>query len=483
LTNPIEIVLYARRRAARLAAIETLLRAALPLIVTLATALSFNFLNGLVFDHLGYLMDPASERFFRVSLLVLALIGLVATVLFGWRAWSYANDFIHTAERIDKCVGGRQEIVTFACLSDRDRPKAADMRSSLFPLLGERVSSSLEAFDWRSAFALELREPLIRSSVLAALAIFVLGAAAFALMSRPTPAQSVTRRLQILANTIAVSAPGPAQQQLAAAARDVAKDLINPGLPPREKIAELQALERELQKSQAHHPTAHSGRGNSSGNGGGGGEGEGHGSGSRNGSGSSQSGGAAGNASKESRQLIELRNDIAKAQMKLEQQANSGGQTSTAQNDSPKGAQAAANPGSNPNQPGGRNSARGSGQVPQPQTLASAKMPSGPSHGTRSRDRGSMGDTHLGEFPKPGNYERFYRLGERGATIDTRDARYVTFQLPTEIESASAGAIVPDNTGPKATTPYTNAPLKPQRLPASPDEQQLVPPRYRALIH
>jgi hypothetical protein len=30
--------------------------------------------------------------------------------------------------------------------------------------------------------------------------------------------------------------------------------------------------------------------------------------------------------------------------------------------------------------------------------------------------------------------------------------------------------------------PYTNAPLKAERLPASPDEQQLVPPRYRELI-
>jgi hypothetical protein len=93
-----------------------------------------------------------------------------------------------------------------------------------------------------------------------------------------------------------------------------------------------------------------------------------------------------------------------------------------------------------------------------------------------------MGDTHLGEFPKGGNYQRFYKLGERGATIDVRDARYVTFQLPTEIESAGTGAVVADNTRPRATAPYTNAPLKPQRLRASPEEQQLVPPRYRELI-
>lgn len=93
-----------------------------------------------------------------------------------------------------------------------------------------------------------------------------------------------------------------------------------------------------------------------------------------------------------------------------------------------------------------------------------------------------MGDTHLGEFPKPGNYQRFYKLGERGPAINIRDARYVTFQLPTEIESAGTGVLVPDNTRSQAATPYTNSPLKPERLPASPDEQQLVPPRYRELL-
>lgn len=93
-----------------------------------------------------------------------------------------------------------------------------------------------------------------------------------------------------------------------------------------------------------------------------------------------------------------------------------------------------------------------------------------------------MGDTHLGEFPKASNYQRFYKLGENGPAINVRDARYVTFRLPTEIESPGEGAIVPDNSRLRAITPYTNAPLNQQRLPVSPDEQQLVPPRYRELI-
>jgi hypothetical protein len=180
--------------------------------------------------------------------------------------------------------------------------------------------------------------------------------------------------------------------------------------------------------------------------------------------------------------MLELHHDIAKAQMKFEQEAASGNKATTAQSDSSKGTGAAPKPGSNPNQPGGQNSVNGSGQVPQPQTLANAKMPSGQSPGLRRNDRGSMGDTHLGEFPKPGNYQRFYKLGEQGTAINIRDARYVTFQLPTKIESIGAGAMVPDSTSPLATAPYTNAPIERQRLPALPDELQLVPPRYRELI-
>jgi hypothetical protein len=490
LSNPLEIIRRARQQIARLAAIRTLLYGALPLSLTLAIAISLNLLNQFAFDHFGYLMEAAAARLFHISLLVLVLFELVAVALLAWRAWSHASDFVRAAELIDRSVGGRQEIVTFACLSDPERPEAANMRSSLFPILGERAAAYLVAFDPRAAFKLKLREPILNSLILAIIAAVVLSTAAFALMIRPSPAQSVTHRLQELAKTIETSEPGPAQRQLAAAAHDVARDLMSAKLPPQEKIAELRALEQELEKFQAQHPNADPGRGNSSGGGkgGGGGQGAGDGSGSGSGSGSgagsgsSQTGNGAGKHGNADQQVVELHNDIAKAQMKLEQEADSGNQTTTAKSDSSKGLGAAPKPGSNPNQPGGQNSANGSGQVPQPQSLASAKMPSGQSPGARRNDQGSMGDTHLGEFPKAGNYQRFYKLGEHGPAINIRDARYVTFQLPTENESAAGGSVVPDTTRPRATTPYTNAPLKQERLPASPDEQQLVPPRYRDLI-
>jgi hypothetical protein len=110
-------------------------------------------------------------------------------------------------------------------------------------------------------------------------------------------------------------------------------------------------------------------------------------------------------------------------------------------------------------------------------------MPSGDNPSGRKDDKGSQGDTHLGEIPKAVNYERFYNVGEKGPPIDIRDARYVTFRLPTDVVSGNGeGKTVRDTAHPTATTPYTNAPLKEQRLPVSPDEQQLVPPRYRDLI-
>jgi hypothetical protein len=492
LSSPIEIILRSRNRLSRLAVIRALLYGTLPLTVTLTIALDLDVLNGFAFERFGYLMDAAPARLFQRSSLVLALIQLVAVAVFSWRAWSQADDFVRTAEQIDRCVGGRQEIVTLATLSDPARPDVVNMRSSLFPMLWGRVTGYLAAFDPRAAFALELRKPLVGSLILAAIAVVILSATAFALMRRATPAQSVVRRLQIFASKIDASAPNLAQRELAAAARDVARDLINPKLPPQEKLAELLAVEHELEKSQKDQQAADTGKGNSSGashgNGSGGGQSTGRGSGSGNGtdsgngSGRSRSGTGAGNGGKANEQMAELHNDIAKAQMKLEQEADSSSKSTTTSSDSSNSAGSGSKPGPNPNQPGKQNSSSESGRIPQPQTLATTKMPSGQSPAARRNDRGSMGDTHLGEFPKPGNYQRYYKLGERGSTISVRDARYVTFQLPTEIEAAGMGAMVLDRTRPQAATPYTNAPLKQERLPVSPDEQQLVPPRYRELI-
>jgi hypothetical protein len=86
-------------------------------------------------------------------------------------------------------------------------------------------------------------------------------------------------------------------------------------------------------------------------------------------------------------------------------------------------------------------------------------------------------------MPKAGNYERFYKAGE-GPGLEIHDARYVTFRLPSAaIGNAGVGRTVADTEHPVASAAFTNAPLKPERLTDTPDERQLVPPRYRDLIH
>jgi hypothetical protein len=492
LNTPLEILGRCRKRLARLAVVRSLTIAGLPIAVTLGIALDLDSLNTLAFDHLGLLMDSGRLLAFQKSLLELALAGLVAIGVLAWVAWSSTQDLVKTAEQIDKFVGGRQEIVTLASLSVPVRPDTTSPRSPLFPVLSQRVVTYLETFNPNVALPLELREPFLRSLLLAILAFAFLTSVAFALMSRPSATQSVIRHLQSFAESTDGSAPSSGQRQLAAAASDIAKDLTNPKLPPREKLAELDALRRELEKSQAQPHPASEGKGSSSGVGNRGGGGNGSGSGSSQGAGNGSSGKGSGTAQNGSgtskggngsQQMAELQNDIAKAQTKLEQETNSADKTTTARNDSSKGTATAPRPGSERNQTGGRKSADASGQVSQPQTVGSSQMPSGESPGRRPNDQGTAGDTHLGEFPKAGNYQRFYKLGERGPAISLRDARYVTFQLPSEVESVGGGPVVPDRSRPQATTPYTNSPLKPIPAPVSPDEEQLVPPRYRELIH
>jgi hypothetical protein len=471
-----------RKRLARFAVIQSLLHAALPLCVTLAIAANLDMLNTLVFEHFGYVLNAAPALVSK-TLLGIVFVQLAIAGWFAWREWLRAGDLVAAAEHIDRYVGARQEIVTLATLVDPAHPESAKMRSPLFPMLWARAAAYLQSFDPRSAFTLEVRKPLVRSLMLAGLTLLILAPAAFALMVQPTPAQSLDHRLQLLANEIDASASSPARRQLAAAARDVAKDLVNPKLPPKQKIAEITALDKEFRKYQAQRQSNDRGTGNSAGGGKGNGGGADKGSGSGSGSGASSTGSGAGAGAQANQQMAELHNDIAKAQMRLQQEANAGDKTGSAKKDSMQRTGAAPEPHGDANRPGGGNSSNGSGQVSQPQGLASARMPSGQESGARQNNRGSMGDTHLGEFPKAGNYQRFYKLGESGPAISVRDARYVTFQLPSEIESAGGGALVTDSARPRAVTPYTNQPLKHERVAVSPDERQLVPPRYRELIH
>jgi len=77
----------------------------------------------------------------------------------------------------------------------------------------------------------------------------------------------------------------------------------------------------------------------------------------------------------------------------------------------------------------------------------------------------------------------YLKPGEKGAPVDIKDARYVMFRIPGAAVSAGSGKTVLDSERHKARTAYVNAPLAPSSDNAPPDERQLVPPRYRDMIH
>ena len=490
MANPVELISQTQRRLARLAVEKTALCALLPLSVPFALALGVEAIRALAWGEFGYTIDAAHVAILREVIVALVIAEILASAFFAARAWAMANDFIGAAQLIDDLIGGHQEILTLATLADPKRTNTKELRTPLFPMLWRRAISYLDMFDPRREFKLALGEPLKQSSILAIPVVVVLGLAMLALMRPPTPVQAVSLRLRELSKSLDKSSMTPADHQIAEAAREVAKDLENPKVPPDQKTAELQSLQQALGKSEEQKQSAQSGSGNSSGGSGGGngngnGEGQGMGKGS-GGSGQGSGGGAGGKGKKSDQQMVDLRNDISKAQAKLEEESNRDKSRSAKQSNGEKGTGSAPKLGSNPNQAGPQREPNGTGnlQSPQPANLAQNKMPSGNNPSGRKDDKGSQGDTHLGEMPKAMNYERFYKIGEKGPTLDIRDARYVTFRLPTEVAArGSEGRTVRDNAHPTAATPYTNAPLKEQRLPVSPDEEQLLPPRYRDLIH
>ena len=90
----------------------------------------------------------------------------------------------------------------------------------------------------------------------------------------------------------------------------------------------------------------------------------------------------------------------------------------------------------------------------------------------------------MARFPTSTNSQRFLKPGEKGSTVDIKDARYVMFRLPGAPASGSGGKTVLDTDRPKATTAYVNAPLAPTSDDrAARRDDNLVPPRYRDMIH
>ncbi len=496
MVNPVELIGKSRRRLARLAAIKAGLYVLLPVAVTLVLALNLDDLGAMTWERWGYLLDTAHADALRQGLLFVAVTEALALGLLSWRAYHTANDFVGTAKRIDDLIGGRQEIVTLATLTDPAHPEPREKRSPLFPMLWRRAISYLDLFDPRREFKAEIRKPVTRSSLYALALMGLLGLTAAALVQVPTLEQALAHRLRVIARAID-SSPSAASHALAKEVRDTASKLENPQLPPEQKVQQLEQLKREIEKLQPQMAKATqngSGRGDSGGqNGSGQGQGNGKGTGNGTGSGSGKGSGKGGQGSNPSgknknksgeQQLVELGNDISKAQAQIQTESGPRDQAKGSSEGNKEQGTGIAE-GKNPNRPGNANQPNGAGNIelPRPGNLAQNQQQGNNSNG-RHDDKGSTGDTHLGEFPKAVNYERFYKPGESGPPIEVRDARYVTFRLPTDrLAAGGEGKTVPDTGRPAAQTAYTNAPLREQRLAISPDERQLVPPRYRDLIH
>ncbi len=483
MVNPVEVIGGARRRIALIAALRAGLYLPLPAVTLLVIGFALGQLGASTWGRWGYVLDSAVATSVRTGLVLAGLVLLLTGAVFALRAYRTANDFVGAAERVDTVVNGHQEILTLAALADPARiEEVRPMRTSLFPVLWRRAIGMLGNFEARQAFRFEIGAPLGRSSALTLGAVILLGVAMLVLVRPPTPEEAQAQRLREIASEIekspSQSAKSLAQKVLAAAAA-----LENPKLPPQEKLEQVTAAMKELEKySSAKAET--SARGGSGGSGGNGnsGKGEGKGSGEGKGEGKGKGPGPGTNQGPKSGkdQIAELRNELSKAEARIETESASGGKPEPKPSNEEK-ASNAPKAGEKPDQrgPGKQELARIEALMPgageQPRAGGKPKQ--------EKNQKGAKGDTHLGEFPAPEAFERFYKLGEKGPPLELKDARYVVFRLPSEVSGGGGGKTVLDTSQPSATTPYANIPLKEQRMEAAPEERQLVPPRYRDLIH
>jgi uncharacterized membrane protein YgcG len=514
--NPIEQIGRSRRRLARVAAMRAAIGITLPIAATIVFALWLDIIAALTWENFGYILTDDRELALGNVLIGIFAAQLIILAILALTAYRRADDFLTTAEVLDRHVGAHQEILTLATLANPANPQSRDRRSALFPMLWRRAIAYLDLFEPRREFKLEPLQPLKRSAIAASIVVVVLGLTAFAFVVVPTPEQAIAHHLRAVARAIDSSSATPATKDLAKAMRDVARDLENPKLPQEQKLQELAAMKRDIEQNQQQHQSgasqgknsagggsgAGSGSGNSKGSGNGSGSGAGAGAGSGEGAGSGagagsgvgqgagtgSGSGAGGNnkGNKNDQKMAQLGNDISKAQAQI-QAENGQPNQANGQQIANNGSGMAPKDGDNPNATGPQNKPNGAGSasLPKPGSEARNNLPA-PSNGApsgRRDDKGSMGDTHLGEIPKAGNYERFYKPGE-GPGLGIRDARYVTFRLPSAtVGNEGGGRAVADAEHPAASVGYTNAPLKQERLADTPDEEQLVPPRYRDLIH
>jgi len=508
--NPIELISAARKRIARIAAIRASIYFLAPALTAIALGVLLPAIGAMTWERMGYILAPEVMLDARGALLATGFIAILVGAWRGVRAHSASNDFVGAAIKVDRRVHANEQVVTLATLSDPAMPGAAQTsRSPLFPVLWRNVMTIISAFDPDKEFTIDLGGPIQKSLLPTAAIVLASAMAMLAFIRMPTPLEQTAMELRKLADKIDASATSPEDKQIAQKVKRVAINLTNSNVTPEEKKKELDAILADVEKQEAgpgDQATGAASNGKGSGAGtssssaaggsegkGEGGQSQGQGKGTGKGEGKGGTGAGENKSGKKNGEKngngtadsVELKNELAKAQAQVQTEDLAANQTPNKPSPDAKTAQAP-QPGKNPNQQGG--SAKNENQkgsapmpVPQPGNNAGNQMPNG--QGKKPNAGGTGGDTHLGEFPTAANYERFLKPGEKGRGLHLNDARYVVFKIPSGPASGDEGKTVIDTERPAATTAYTNAPLAPTADTAPPDERQLVPPRYRDLIH
>jgi len=465
-------------------------------------------------------MAPDRAATLSLALFAVAAIALVAGAILAWREYRARVDFIGAAVELDDLLGSQEQIVTLATLANPAGPDGIRARRTpLFPVLWRRAIACFEGFDARREFKLEVGEPLKRSSIFAGVVAFAMILATLGLVRVPSPETLQAARLRAIATRIAKTASTAEDSDLVAKIREAADALENPKLPPEEKKKRIEEAKQQAEKAAEKRNNSQSGNGQGTGtskaqNGTGNSKGTGQGKSEAAGTGAGQGKSGAGqgksetgkqsgknengkggsgsakndnnhkNKNKGDKSSVELQNELAKAEAQVETaDAKNPGPESQPGDDKNKGG--GNKPGDDKNQTGGSQpNPNLPGNIPKPGVDGDRNIPAAGGKNTNGPDRGSnLGDTHLGEMPLPLSAQRYLKPGEKGAAVDIKDARYVMFRIPGATVSAGTGKTVLDSERHRATTAYVNAPLAPSSDNAPPDERQLVPPRYRDMIH
>src|ERR1700723_3567765 len=271
-----------------------------PALTAIALGALLQPIGDLTWARYGYAL--ASDRAAALSLALIGagLVVLAAGLVFAFRAYRRANDFVAAAAELDDLLECNQEIVTFATLANPSAPESSRARRTpLFPVLWRRSIALFGGLDVRREFRLEVGAPLRRSSIFAGVAPLALILATLGVVRARTPENREAAKLRAIAEEIAKTATSSDDTALADKIRAAADALENSKLPPEEKKARIEEAMKQARKAAEKRNDNQSGKNqgngkstsqNGKGNGNSKGQGQGNSSGTGSGEGKSGTG-------------------------------------------------------------------------------------------------------------------------------------------------------------------------------------------------